>query len=156
MRTFQQSQEASFRRMVRDAIRKGPFTSAEAKVTLALVNHWFHHKGARPIIHPGREKLAKRSGVGSIKTVSRALAMLRAATVIETVSHARGGWGKSTHYRVHIARLMTLCGCDWIDQFLGQNVPHSFPEMSHKMGDKMSHGLNDTSEAPISKRGGNA
>lgn len=155
MKTFQQSQEAAFRRMVRDAIRKGPFTSAEAKVTLALVNHWFHHKVARPIIHPGREKLVKKSGV-SLRSVQSTLAMLRAAQVIEAVSHQRGGWGKATHYRVHIARLMTLCGCDWIDQFLTGNCSHSIDVFAHKMGAKIAHGLNDTSEAPISNRGGNA
>lgn len=144
---FKDSQEAAMRRMVRDAIRKGPFTKGQRDVALAIVNHWFHHNGKRAPIHPGRDKLARKSGV-TVKTVSRTLGMLRAAGVLVPVSSLRGGWGSATKYRVNIAALMTLCGCDWLDEFLrgrALNVPQVALKMSRKMGDKMSHGLNDTS-----------
>ena len=123
--SFKDSQEAAYRRIVRGAIRKADFTKSERDVTMALVNFWFHHKGTGKPIHPGREKLANRAGV-TVKTVSRVLSMLRAANVLEAVSCLNGNHGNATRYRVNIHPLMTLCGCDWIDQFVRgafQNVP---------------------------------
>lgn len=142
------------RRLVRDAIRKGPLTKSQRDVTLAVMNHWFHHKSKRAPIHPGREKLAAKAGV-TVKTVSRTLAMLRSANVIVPVGGIRGGFHSATKYRVQIGPLMTLCGCDWLDDFVrgyGLNVPQGGPEMSHKVRDKMSHGL--MSVAPTLSQGG--
>lgn len=141
---FKDSQEAAFRRIVRDAVRKAEFTKSERDVTLALVNFWFHHKGNGKPIHPGREKLAARAGV-TIKTVSRVLSMLRAAQVLRPVSNLNGGFKTATKYAVSIPHLMTLCGCDWMDQFMRgamRNVPVAESEMSRLRRDKMSHGNN--------------
>ena len=57
MTSFIDSNEAAFRRAVRDAIRKSALTKSEQAVTLALANLWFHHK-AKGEMHPGREKIA--------------------------------------------------------------------------------------------------
>lgn len=115
--SFKDSQEAAFRRLVRDAIRKGDFTKGERDVIIALVNHWFHHKGKnKGIVHPGRAKLAKKAGV-SVRTVASTLAMLRAAGAISVVEYPNGGRNAS-RYSINIRPLMTLCGCDWVDDFL--------------------------------------
>ena len=146
---FRDSQEAAFRRVVRDAVRNGGFTKGERDVTLALVNHWFHHRAKGPI-HPGREKLAKVAGV-TIKTVSRTLGNLRAAMVILPVNEAFGGKAKATEYTVNIHMLLNLCGCDWLDNFTrksGANVPVSGGEMSRYARDKMSHRIKVTSRGP--------
>jgi hypothetical protein len=114
---FKDSQEAAFRRFVRDAIKRGPFTKSERDVTLAVVNHWLHHKGGpKPFIHPSRESMAKKAGV-SVKTVSRALDLLRMIGGISAVSSIKGGKGKATQYRVNAWQLMAYCGCDWVDEF---------------------------------------
>lgn len=134
---FRKGQEASFRRLVREVIRKGPFTKSERDVTLALVDQWFHHKGGpKPYIHPGREKLAKRAGC-TVKTVSRTLGKLSAAGIAEPLSHAKGGRGKATTYRINLIALLAYCGCNWLDEFARmtgpagvQNVPVSGSEMS--------------------------
>lgn len=149
---FKDSQEAAFRRMVRDAVRKGPFTRAERDVTLAIINHWFHHKGgAKPFIHPSREAVAKKAKV-SVKTVSRALEMLRTIEALRPVSGIGGGKAKATQYKVSLPHLMAYCGCNWVDEFMRgyrANVPVSGVEMSRYSRDKMSHCLM-TSEPTLS------
>lgn len=156
MTSFKNSQEANFRRMVRQAIRKGPFTKGERDVTLAVVNMWFHHKGGpKPYIHPGREKIAKKSGV-TVKTVSRCLATLRASNVLAAVNGLSGGGKVATKYTVNVWSLMTLCGCDWVDEFMrgrSQNVPLSGAEMSHCRRDKMSRSNIGTSNPSQAKEG---
>ncbi len=52
--SFRDSNEAAFRRAVRDAIRKSALTKSEQAVTLALANLWFHHKAPKGVMHPGR------------------------------------------------------------------------------------------------------
>lgn len=154
-KAFKDSQEAVFRKLVRDAIRKAPFTKGERDVTMALFNHWLHHKGGpKPVIHPGRRKLARSAGV-SIRTVAATLAMLRAATVIDTVSHAKGGWGTSTRYSVNVMALFTLCGCDWVDQFLAGNCTHSGTIFAHKNRAKIAHG-NTTLEPTFARKADHA
>lgn len=132
-KSFKDSQEAAFRRIMREAIRKGPFTKSERDITLAVINHWFHHKGgSKPFIHPSRESIATKAGV-SIKTVSRALDMLRTIGVLVPVSGLGGGKAKATRYEVSILHLMTYCGCDWVDEFMRgyyRNVPLNDTKMS--------------------------
>lgn len=149
---FRESQEFAFRRCVRDAIKKGGFTKGHRDVTLNIVNLWFYRKASSDdIIHPGRAKIAKRAGV-TVKTVSRCMANLRDAGVLQVVSHPHGGWNSSTRYRVNLIALFRHCGCqfpEWIPgQLVEQNVPQAMPEMSRKMGDKMSHGNKSVRDCP--------
>lgn len=140
--SFKDSQEAAFRRIVRDAVRKGPFTKGERDVTLALVNHWFHHKSnGTGIIHPGRGKLAKKAGVTE-KTVSRLLKRLREAGVISAQGHLKGNRYKATEYEVDETALLIFCGCTWA-QKMTRNVPSKNAEMSHLQRDKMSHRISN-------------
>jgi len=107
--TFKDSQEASFRRIIRQTIRKGPFTKSEREVVLAFINHWFHHrKSTKGVVHPGRKKLAKRANV-SIATVKRTLAMLRDYGVISAKAHLEGLHGNATEYTVCTIALTELC-----------------------------------------------
>jgi hypothetical protein len=116
--SFKASQEAAFRRLIRDSIKRGSFTKSERDVTLTVINHWLHHKGgAKPFIHPSREAIAKKAGV-SIRTVASCFGMLRAAGILVPVSGIRGGKGKATQYKVDARALMVLCGCDWLDEFI--------------------------------------
>jgi len=85
---FKDSAEAKFRREVRSMIRRGPFSKADRDVTLALVNHWLHHRRTSEVIHPGRTKLAAKAGV-SVSTVKRCLALLRHYGAIDAVAHER-------------------------------------------------------------------
>lgn len=151
MSSFKDSQEAAFRRLVRQAIRKGDLTKGERDVTLAIVNLWFHHRnGPKGYIHPGREKLAKSAGV-TVKTVSRTLASLRAAGVLTPLNGVSGGGKTPTHYTVNTHALLVLCGCDWVDDFMrgrAQNVPLSNGKMSHCRRDKMSHSIINVSPCP--------
>lgn len=149
---FRDTQEFAFRKSVRDAIKKAGFTKSYRDVTLAIVNLWLHRKShVDGVIHPGREKIAKKAGV-TVKTVSRTMAGLRDAGVLETVSHAHGGWNSSTRYKVNLVPLFGHCGCrlpEWIPgDLVEQNVPQGMPEMSRKMGDKMSHGNNSVGRCP--------
>ena len=147
---FRDSQEAAFQRIVRSAVRNGPFTKGERDVVLAIINHWFHHKTKNEPIHPGRGALARKAKVTE-KTVSRTLGKLRAAVVLIPVSNLKGGYQTATRYRVNIPALMTLCGCDWLDQFMRghrQNVPVVSAKMSRLRGDKMSHGIKGVESDP--------
>ena len=153
---FKDSQEAAFRRMVRDAVRKGPFTLGQKEITLALVNLWFHHRnGPDGFIHPGREKLARKTKL-SIRLVADTLAMLRAAGVLHVVSHGKGGWGTSTRYKMNLVALLTLCGCNWVDQFLAGNCTHSAIIFAHTLQAKTAHGNKGTLDKTFSKGGDHA
>jgi hypothetical protein len=108
-KSFEDSQEAAFRRLVRQSVRKGPFTKGERDVVLAFVNHWMHHrKKSGGVVHPGREKLAKRAGV-SVRTVASVLEMLRQSGAIEAVAHLHGLYGNATEYTVSTVHLFELC-----------------------------------------------
>lgn len=145
---FKDSQEAAFRRMLRDAIKRGPFTKSERDVTLAMANHWLHHKGGRkPFIHPSREIMAKKAGV-SVKTVSRVLDTLRTIGAIVPVSGLKGGKGKATQYSFKAWQLMAYCGCDWLDEFArgaSINVPVSNAKCPGIVGTKCPTVLTDVS-----------
>lgn len=133
------------RRLVRGAIRKGPFTKGQRDVTLAVVNHWFHHKGKNQPIHPGREKLAAKAKV-SVRTVATTLAILRASGVLHAVSHLRGGHDTATKYKVNIPALLTLCGCDWLDDFIAGYTRNCTVEIAGiaRLGRaKIAHGIRD-------------
>lgn len=106
---FRDSQEATFRRMMREQIRKGPFTKGQRDVVLAFINHWFHHRNSKDgMVHPGRKKIAKKAGV-TIKTVSRVLELLRHYGVIVAVDHLNGLRGNATLYSVSPIHLTALC-----------------------------------------------
>lgn len=110
MTAFKDSQEASFRRVVRDRIRKGPFTKAQRDVTLAFFNHWFQHRNStKGVVHPGRKKLAKRTDV-SIRTVASTFEFLRSHGVLIAVDHLNGLYGNATEYQVSMPHLYDLCG----------------------------------------------
>ena len=158
MTAFVNSQEAAFRRIVRDAIRKSSLTKSEQAVVTAVVNLWFHHK-ASGVMHPGREKIAKRACV-SIKTVTRTLAKMADAGCLVVVSHQNGGRA-ATRYRLRIVPLLALCGARIPEWISGEIVPQPEGEMSRFLktecpalvkkcpalgGDKMSHGLKDVSQ----------
>lgn len=142
-KSFKDSQEAIIRRLIRNTVRKAELTKSERDIILALVNHWFHHRGTGKPIHPGRAKLARLAGVTE-KTVSRTLGKLRAASVITPLSNLNGGYRTATKYHLNIDALMTLCGADWLDtfrRFSVGNVPVVIGEMSRLRRDKMSHGI---------------
>lgn len=115
MSAFKDSQEAAFRRVIRQTIRRGPFTKSEREVVLAFVNHWFQHrKSTKGVIHPGRKKLAKKAGV-SIRTVASTLDMLRRAGAIDAVNHLHGLHGNATEYTVNTVALTDLCAQEKAD-----------------------------------------
>jgi DNA-binding transcriptional ArsR family regulator len=143
--SFKNSDEAAFRRVVRDCIAKGPFTKSQRDVTKAFFEHWFYHKsGPRSYVHPGREKIAKRAKV-DIKTVSRTLAMLRAAGIIEAIEAANGQGKKPTKYVVNVIALFTLCGAGWAEHFV-KNVPPRMPKMSHQVAGQNVPQIKDTNK----------
>lgn len=112
MNSFKDSQEAAYRRLMRDAVRKGGFSKSERDVTLAILNMWFHHRnGPKGFIHPSRKMIAKKADV-SVKTVSRTLAMLRGFGALVPVSGTRGGKSHATQYKVDDLGLYQLCGGD--------------------------------------------
>lgn len=114
--SFKDSQEAAFRRVVRSAIRKGPFTKGQRDALLTFLNHWFHHRNSKGgIVHPGRKRIAQKSGV-TIKTVSRLFLVLRASGVLVAEDNLHGMRGKATDYSVSIPHLMEVCSmskADW-------------------------------------------
>ena len=131
-KSFTDSDEAAFRRIVRSCIQKGPFTKSQRDVTKAFFEHWFYHKsGPKNYVHPGRKRLAKKSGV-TVITVARTLAMLRAAGVIIAIDGANGHGKKPTKYVVNVMALFTLCGAGWADHFVRNVTPRS-AKMIHQL-----------------------
>lgn len=109
MSEFKDSQEASFRRVIRDEIRRGPFSKGQRDALLAFMNHWFAHRNSKcGIVHPGRQKIAKKAGV-TIKTVSRLFEILRLYGVIEASDHLNGLRGNATEYTVDTEVLGAVC-----------------------------------------------
>lgn len=109
---WRDGEAASFRRLIRDAVRKGPFTRAERDITLATVNHWIYHAshGAQ-YMHPGRAKIGKKAQA-SEASVKRLFSRLRRASVLWAQAHIRGGRGKATEYTVDLIALLKFCGCE--------------------------------------------
>lgn len=164
MSGFKRSSEYAYRRFVREMIRKGPFTKSERDVTLALVNHWFHHKSSpKGYIHPGRKKLAKKAGV-SVRTVASTLAMLRDWGAIQALNHLNGLHGNATEYVVDEYALIAFCDGVAHEQILRlavngvQNCTGSGrAKIAHRINTVRSN-PNQESEAsnvvPFPKRGG--
>lgn len=162
-KAFKDSHEAAFRRMVRAAIKKGPFSRAERDITLAIVNHWFHHKGGpKKFIHPSRESIAKKSGT-CVRSVASAFAMLRDCDILRPVSGMKGGRRKATHYTVDVWTLMVFCGVTWVEEFLsgaGRNCTVSPPDFARfsATGNRaaIAHCLNDVGDrvVPFMRGGG--
>lgn len=123
-RRFTDSQTASIQRMTRSGIRKSEMLSkGERDVILALVNHWFHHRGKDGgRISPGRKKLAKVADV-SIRTVASTLAMLRDAEVITVVARPNGEGQKPTIYTLDLRMLWAFLGMDLPEVKEGVLVP---------------------------------
>lgn len=90
------------RRDARRRVGKLPLTKSERDILMALVNLWFAHRYKSGFIHPGREWLAKKAKVKSVKTVSRALSLFRDTGWVEAGAYQKGGTGKATHYRVNL------------------------------------------------------
>lgn len=141
MKNFKDSQEAEFQRMMRRTLCNCPdMTNGERAVTMAIMNHWFHHKsGPKNYIHPSRKSIAKKARV-SVATVKRTLGMLRSACVITSIGRENGGWHNATRYKFNTINFLTLCGGDWVDEFMRgavwefpQNDPQDHPEMTRKV-----------------------
>lgn len=137
MTTFKASQEAAWRRYLREAVKASGLTKSERDVTLALLNLWLHHRnGPKKCIHPGRSVLAKKAGV-SEKTVSRTLAALRDGNVLRVVSRLRGEGQKPTEYRLSTKWLLVFCGADlpeWMDADLVPSAPQVVGHLAHHLG----------------------
>lgn len=113
--SFEDSQEAAFRRVVRKAVQNGPFTKGQRDALLAFLNHWFHHRKSKGgIVHPGRKRIAKKSGV-TIKTVSRLFLVLRETGVLMAEGNLHGMRGNATDYSVSIPHLMAVCAMSDVD-----------------------------------------
>lgn len=153
-KSFKDSNEHAFRKLVRDAIRRGDFTKHERDIIYAFINLWIHHRnGPKRYIHPNRKSLAIKANC-SVKTVSRCLGMLRAAGVITAISSLKAGQGKSVQYTVNLHEFFTLCGMDWVDEFArgrSQNVPLNSGKMSHYKRVGMSHCLNNVTDGGLAK-----
>lgn len=134
---FKKSREAERQRYTRSIIRKikrEKLTKAERDVLMVMVNLWFYHKcGPNGFIHPGREKIAKRSDV-SVVTVSRSLATLKGFGVITSTEYEHGG-RKSTRYFVDIDRIAEVFNPHGVKTVSGQLV-------------QFHTGKNDTVSAP--------
>lgn len=113
---FGESQEATFRRVVRDQIRRGPFSKGQRDALLAFMNHWFVHRSSKcGVVHPGRKRIAKKAGV-TVKTVSRLFEILRFYGAIEVVDNLNGLRGNATEYTVNTEVLSAVCRlkkADW-------------------------------------------
>lgn len=106
---FNAGSEAAFRRIIRNQIRKGPFTKGQRDVALAFFNHWFFHRtSTKKVVHPGRDKLARKAGV-SVRTVATTLDLLREHGAIIAVAHLNGLHGKATEYVVDVVAMTELC-----------------------------------------------
>ena len=141
---FKNSAEQQFRRVIRDAIRRCPdFSKGQRDVTLAVVNHWFHHR-AKGAIHPGRKKISKKADV-SMRTVASTFAMLRAAQVMIPVANLKGGYGTATRYKVDLVALMVLTGCDFLDlispDLRVQNCTVAQSKIARLYSAKIAHGI---------------
>lgn len=117
---FKSGQAHAFRRLVREAINRSDLSRSQRAITLAVVNHWFHHK-AKGEMHPGREALAAKSRT-SIRTVASTLAMLRAAGVLVATAYEAGG-RRATRYRLRFVPLLVLCGADLPEWMEGELRP---------------------------------
>lgn len=109
---FSKSREFTYRRLMRDYVRKGPFTKAERDVTLAILNVWLTHRnGPKTYIHPSRYALAKKAGV-SVRTVASVLSILRTGGALVVISNTKGGRNTATRYRIDDLCLLEMCGLD--------------------------------------------
>ena len=106
-KSFADSREAAFRKRLRGYVRNSCLTSAEKAVTLAFLNHWFYHR-AKGAVHPGRKKLAKKTGF-HVNSVKATLLLLREFGVIEAVAHLEGLHGNATEYTLSEQHLEALC-----------------------------------------------
>jgi DNA-binding transcriptional ArsR family regulator len=156
--SFKASQEAAFRRVVREVIRDSYMSKGEQAVTLAVVNLWLHHRnGPKGHIHPGRERLARSAKV-SVRTVASTLAKLREGGVLIVVARPRGEGQKPTQYRVNLIEIFRFCGADlpaWMEGNLtpfsggsgGQNCTPDCTPLAHHWRAEIAHSLTDVGNA---------
>lgn len=97
------------RRYIRELIEKSDYPRSQRAVMRALIDHWFHHRAKGGVVHPGREKLAKKARC-SLRTVATVLSLLREKKIIIAVSDLRGHGQKATHYRVDLGALRLSFG----------------------------------------------
>lgn len=122
MTAFKDSQEAAYRRLMRNAVRRGGFSKSERDVCLAIVNLWLHHKnGPKAYIHPSRKSIARKAEV-SVRTVATVFALLRETGVLVPISRIKGGRGFATRYKLDELALFQLCGLD-MDQIIAAMTP---------------------------------
>ena len=106
---FKSSEEASYRRFVRQMIRKSDLTRAQKDITVFLVNLWFHHKsGSKKYIHPSVEMIGKKSNVGRW-SVQTCLRLLRDSKALAPIKHQNGGRNKAAQYEFNMIYLLKLC-----------------------------------------------
>lgn len=133
---FESSIEASWRRYLRSSVRLSAMTQGQKSVTLALLNLWLHHrKGSKGYIHPGRAKIAKKTKLTE-KTVSRTMAVLRTAGVLQVRRRLHGEGQRPTEYTMDMLSMLELCGAE-----IPEWTPGRLVELRNEVAGQMSHHL---------------
>lgn len=104
MNDFNKSAASAERRLTWSAIKRSDLSNNEKSALRYLVNLWFHHRGQSGEIHPGIEKVAKKSGF-SISTGERCLRKFRSLGFLTPIRYAKGGTGCATQYTVSISAI---------------------------------------------------
>lgn len=110
MSDFKKSQEAAFRKCVRDAIKQSKeLTRCQKDIVLYVTNLWLHHRNTpEAVIRPGRDRIAKKTN-SSTRSVSTVLSMMRTGGVLVPVANESGGNGP-TRYKMRLKKLFGFCG----------------------------------------------
>lgn len=103
--SYADSTLAAERRDMRRIIRGLPLSKNDAEILQYLVNLWFVHRNAKGYIHPGREKVAKKTRV-SVRTVARAFEKFRRLGYIQAIRFILGG-RHSTRYVVDFRAIVS-------------------------------------------------
>lgn len=132
MSDFKKSQEAAFRKCVRDAIRQSySFTKSQRDVVLYIANLWLHHRNGREgVIRPGRERIAKKANV-SVRTVASVMADMRDAGVLIPVAYPKGG-RRATQYKMRISKIFEYCGHEMPEWMRGELIEVTVQKLGEK------------------------
>lgn len=140
---FSESRQAKEQAEIRRIIRKTGrdlLSKSERDVLITIVNLWFYHKGGpEGYIHPGCEKIAKRSKV-SVVTVKRTLSLLREHGIVVALAYANGG-RKATRYTVDLTALRNVLNPHGVKTLEGKLI--AFPAQTVQ-NDTVSEHVNDT------------
>lgn len=114
-RPFHETNPGSERSFFRRAIQKtGELTRAQKDSLTVLLNLWFYHR-AKGLMHPGVEKIARRSRLSN-RAIRSHLKLYREKGVLVTLALAEGGAG-ATRYRMDLQALMDwLAPCDVVER----------------------------------------